>query len=105
MSLAPIPPLVICLFVLERDQILTLFQLDSIVICAIYYVAWMYILPRLRHYQVRQEIVSVGGSAASHKLVKVPAEQLAIWDSTHDASGRLVIDHNEKEEGMSHFKE
>ena len=66
-------------------------------VCALYYVVWMYILPKLRHYHIRPEIVSVGGSAATHRLVKVPAENLALWDSTHDASGRLVGGRSEGE--------
>ena len=69
---------------------------DSIVICAIYYVAWIYLLPWLRHYEIRSEILDVGGSAATHRLVKVPKEELASWDSTHDAAGRVVKVEDEK---------
>ncbi len=64
----------------------------------------MYILPRLQHYHIRPEIEAVGGSAATHRLVKVPVEQLATWDSTHEASGRLVADRSEKEDGVEAFK-
>ena len=63
---------------------------NSIVICAIYYVAWIYLLPWLRHYKIRPEIEDVGGSAATHRLVKVPKEKLASWDGTHDAAGRVL---------------
>ena len=81
---------------------------NSIVICAIYYVAWIYLLPWLRHYKIRPEIVDVGGSAATHRLVKVPREKLASWDGTHDAAGRVLKVTGEKEgmerEGEHGFK-
>ena len=64
----------------------------------------MYLLPRFQRYHIRPEILSAGGSAATHKLVKVPAEQLAVWDSTHDVSGRLVADRSEKEDGAQDIK-
>ena len=67
--------------------------------CAIYYVAWIYLLPWLRHYKIRPEILDVGGSAATHRLVKVPREELASWDSTHDATGRVVNARVEKNGG------
>lgn len=82
----------------QSDRILTIFRSDSIVLCGIYYVAWLYVLPRLQHYQIRPEILSLADSAATHRLVKVPTEQLAIWESTHDPSGRLIVDQSEKEE-------
>lgn len=66
--------------------------------------AWIYVLPWLQHYSIRPETLSLGGSAATHRLVKVPAEQLAVWDSTHDASGGLIADRSEKEEGTKDFK-
>lgn len=65
---------------------------------------WMYILPKLQQYQIRPEVLSVGGGAATHMLVKVPAEQLATWDSTHDASGRLIADRSEKQNGIEVLK-
>ena len=42
--------------------------------------------------------------AATHRLVKVPTEQLAIWDGTHDASGRLMGEGSEKGEGGEDVK-
>lgn len=38
----------------------------------------------------------MGGSAATHRLVKVPREELASWDATHDAAGRLLNLRDEK---------
>ena len=57
-------------------------------------------LPKLQHYRIRPEILSLGGNAATHRLVKVSTEQLAEWDSTHDASGALIADQSEKENGI-----
>ena len=56
----------------------------------------MYILPKLGHYRVRPEILAIDGSAATHRLVKVPREKLAVWDSSHDASGQVVKDGSEE---------
>ena len=68
--------------------------------------AWIYILPRLKHYHIRSEILSLDdGNAATHRLVKVPNQEIVIWDSTHDASGRLFASPSEKEEGAVTFKE
>ncbi|CAF9912372.1 MAG: hypothetical protein ALECFALPRED_008100 [Alectoria fallacina] len=55
-------------------------------------------LSTLQHYRIRPEILSLADSAATHRLVKVPTERLAIWESTHDPSGRLIVDRSEKEE-------
>ena len=66
--------------------------------------AWIYILPRLKHYHIRSEILSLDGSAATHRLVKVPNQEIAVWDSTHDASGRLFASTSEKGEGAEIFK-
>lgn len=70
--------------------------ISVIALCGIYYVVWIYVLPKLQNYQIRPEILSMDGGAATHRLVKVPSEQLAIWDGTHDASGRLIAGGSEK---------
>ena len=45
-------------------------------------------LPRLRGYRVRQELIDLGNGAQSHRLAKVPVAELAAWDAKHDAVGR-----------------
>ena len=60
----------------------------SIVGCGVYYYLWIWALPRLRGYRVRQETVVFEDGAQSHKLVKVPVDEVARWDATHDAVGR-----------------
>ena len=65
---------------------------------------WIYLLPMLQHYAIRPEILSIDGSAATHRLVKVPTQRLAAWDSAHDASGRLIEDQSEKKRDIDDFK-
>ncbi|PWY89829.1 high affinity methionine permease [Aspergillus heteromorphus CBS 117.55] len=57
--------------------------------CGAYYYLWIKILPRWGHYELRQTLISVGGDATAHKLVRVPKDRIAEWDRDHDASGRL----------------
>ncbi|KAI0438117.1 high-affinity methionine permease [Xylaria telfairii] len=64
--------------------------IGAIVLCAIYYVIWMYVLPKFGGYQLRPEILDVGNQGANtHRLVKVPLEEVDKWDSEHDEAGRL----------------
>lgn len=58
--------------------------------CVAYYVLWVKLLPRWRGYRLRQEVLQLDGGAQGHQLVKVPLEQVAEWDATHDAAGRAI---------------
>lgn len=58
--------------------------------CAAYYFLWIWAFPRIGGYRVRQEVVFLDHGAQSHKLVKVPVQELAQWDETHDSIGRRV---------------
>lgn len=58
--------------------------------CAIYYVLWINILPKLRGYKIRQELVESDDGEKSHVLRKVPLAELEEWDRTHDANGHLL---------------
>lgn len=62
-----------------------------ILLCGVYYVFWMYLLPRWGKYEVRAEIFTVddGSGATMHRLVRVPLGELARWDEEHDEAGRL----------------
>ncbi|OTA98282.1 hypothetical protein M426DRAFT_17573 [Hypoxylon sp. CI-4A] len=61
-----------------------------LILCVIYYVSWMYLLPRWGKYKLRPEILNVDASGANtHRLVKVPLSELEKWDEDHDESGRL----------------
>ncbi|BCS23659.1 uncharacterized protein APUU_40103A [Aspergillus puulaauensis] len=61
-----------------------------LVACGIYYILWAYAIPRWRGYTLRQELVSLGDGSQSNQLKKVPDAELAEWDATHDATGRLI---------------
>lgn len=61
-----------------------------IVVCALYYVAGIYLLPKWRGYRIRTEVSAVDDNgAATHRLVQVPLQELAVWDREHDDAGRL----------------
>lgn len=65
---------------------------NSLIACAIYYYLWISVIPKLRGYRIRQEVLRLEDGAQSHKLVKVPVAKLAEWDATHDAVGRPLND-------------
>ncbi|KAM0351802.1 hypothetical protein ACHAPU_002314 [Fusarium lateritium] len=61
-----------------------------VLICAIYYVVWMYLLPKWRGYVIRSEITSVDDNGANtHRLVRVRYADVPRWDEQHDASGHI----------------
>jgi hypothetical protein len=61
-----------------------------IVGCGVYYVFWIYVLPKLRKYHVRQVVLALDNGEQSHKIVKVPYAEIEQWDATHDAVGREI---------------
>ncbi|CAH0024021.1 unnamed protein product [Clonostachys rhizophaga] len=61
-----------------------------LIVCVVYYYAWMNWIPNWRGYRIRTEILEVDDNGANtHKLVQVPIEELAEWDATHDEAGNL----------------
>ncbi|KAL3427217.1 high-affinity methionine permease [Phlyctema vagabunda] len=58
--------------------------------CGIYYWVWIYVLPKLRGYKIRQEVLVLDNGATTHKLVNVPNSELAVWDSEHDVTGKYL---------------
>jgi len=62
----------------------------SIIGCGVYYYLWIWAIPKLRGYHVRQETLVFEDGAQSHRLVKVPVAEVAQWDATHDAVGRPI---------------
>ncbi|KAK1590286.1 high-affinity methionine permease [Colletotrichum navitas] len=61
-----------------------------ILLCILYYIAWMYVLPRWLGYEIRTEIVNVDAKGANtHRLVRVPKAEVARWDEEHDEAGNL----------------
>jgi hypothetical protein len=61
---------------------------SSLVICALYYWVWVYVLPKFGHYAIRQELLVLEDGATTHRLIKVPNEKLAAWEDSHDPLGR-----------------
>ncbi|KAK5662270.1 hypothetical protein OQA88_8175 [Cercophora sp. LCS_1] len=56
--------------------------------CAVYYYLWVSVVPKLKGYRIRQEVLELEDGAQSHRLIKVLVGELARWDATHDAVGR-----------------
>jgi hypothetical protein len=56
----------------------------------VYYWFWIWVIPRLRGYRIRQEVLRFEDGAQSHKLIKVPVSELKEWDAAHDAVGRSL---------------
>ncbi|KFA76382.1 hypothetical protein S40288_04795 [Stachybotrys chartarum IBT 40288] len=61
-----------------------------LLVCGLYYVAWMYVLPRLGKYQIRPEVIAIDDNGANtHRLVKIPLTEINTWDAEHDEAGNL----------------
>ncbi|KAJ5274111.1 high affinity methionine permease [Penicillium angulare] len=58
--------------------------------CVVYYYFWIYIIPKWKGYEFRQTVVQFEDGSITHQLVKIPREELATWDSQHDATGRSL---------------
>ncbi|KAI0120622.1 amino acid permease-domain-containing protein [Xylariales sp. AK1849] len=61
--------------------------------CGVYYVSWIYVLPKLRKYHIRQVVISLEHGERTHKIVQVPDADIVQWDETHDAVGRETASH------------
>lgn len=64
--------------------------MHSVLLCVVYYALWVWILPHFGRYQIRHERVVLEGGEVTHKLIKVPLEQLKDWDEEHDGQGRKI---------------
>ncbi|KAI2466901.1 amino acid transporter [Annulohypoxylon bovei var. microspora] len=61
-----------------------------ILMCGLYYVLWMFLLPKWGGYKIRPEILSVEEHGANtHRLIRVPLSEVEKWDEEHDEAGRL----------------
>ncbi|KAM0433995.1 hypothetical protein ACHAPT_003939 [Fusarium lateritium] len=61
-----------------------------LLLCGIYYVFWMYLLPRWGGYVIRSELIEVGTDGANtHRLLKIPKTEIEQWDRDHDEVGKL----------------
>ncbi|KAF4981693.1 hypothetical protein FZEAL_2580 [Fusarium zealandicum] len=61
-----------------------------LVLCYLYYVVWVYWIPRWRGYAIRTEVLEVDDNGANtHRLVKIPIAEIRKWDEEHDDAGNL----------------
>ncbi|KAF5527199.1 High-affinity methionine permease [Colletotrichum aenigma] len=58
--------------------------------CAAYYWFWAFLTPKWKGYKLRHELISFEDGAQSNQLQKVPYADVAEWDATHDAAGRII---------------
>jgi hypothetical protein len=64
--------------------------LIRLILCGIYYAAWIYVLPYFGKYKIRQEALLLDDGAVSHVLRKIPLNELEGWDLSHDAIGHKI---------------
>ncbi|KAJ4325898.1 hypothetical protein N0V84_003284 [Fusarium piperis] len=58
--------------------------------CYLYYVVWIYLIPKWKGYAIRTEVLEVDENGANtHRLVKVPLAEVERWDAEHDDAGNL----------------
>ncbi|KAJ9607680.1 hypothetical protein H2200_007758 [Cladophialophora chaetospira] len=58
--------------------------------CGVYYILWIYALPRWGGYRIRHEKHVLDGGEVTHKLVKISLDRLEAWDREHDAQGKQI---------------
>lgn len=51
---------------------------------------WIHVLPNLKGYAIRQALEKVPDGAQATRLIKIPNQELAEWDATHDEHGEIV---------------
>ncbi|KAF4414593.1 high affinity methionine permease [Fusarium acutatum] len=60
------------------------------ILCGVYYVFWIYIIPKWKGYAIRPEVLEVDTNGANtHRLVRVPLVEIENWDAEHDEAGNL----------------
>lgn len=62
----------------------------SLILCGIYYWVWIFVLPKYRGYEIRQELLVLDNGATTHKLHNIPLAELADWDAKHDVTGKYL---------------
>ena len=63
-----------------------------IFMCGVYYWVWMQLLPKVRHYSIRSEVIDVDDNGANtHRILRIPNAEVSEWDATHDELGRKLL--------------
>jgi len=70
--------------------------LALLAVAGIFYVVWFLVMPKLKGYAVRQEVEMLSDGAQISIFVKVPNNELAQWDASHNARGERCIEVLEK---------
>lgn len=62
-----------------------------VAVCGAYYYFWMHLLPRWGNYTIVTQVLNVDDNGANtHRLVRVPNNEVAEWEATHDELGREI---------------
>lgn len=69
-------------------------------LCGLYYIVWVHVLPRIKGYELRPERLTLENGEGSHRLAKVPRHEIAEWDQTHDATGAKIGSEQSSESGQ-----
>ncbi|QIX01145.1 hypothetical protein AMS68_006662 [Peltaster fructicola] len=62
--------------------------LGIVLLSGIYWYVWMVLLPKLRGYVKRKEIVQGAGGVTTHQFVNVPKADVAAWDASRSQKQR-----------------
>lgn len=63
--------------------------LGILLACGVYWYIWIHLVPSIKGYRIRQELVT-DGAVSVHILRKVSNKDLEEWDATHDVLGGLI---------------
>lgn len=70
-----------------------------LLVCGAYYVGYIVVLPKVKGYKLRQELIELGDGAQTHVLRKVPVTEVEAWDHSHDANGHRLSPEWSSQEG------
>ncbi|KAK3669945.1 hypothetical protein LTR78_010196 [Recurvomyces mirabilis] len=76
-------------------------SIGILILCGIYYLIYIEVLPRIGRYRMRYELVTLGSGAEAHTPVKVPLNELDEWDGRHDATGANLRDFGSETEKVA----
>jgi amino acid transporter len=65
--------------------------LGIIMLGALVYWIWFFVLPRRGHYRIRQVVDKLSDGAQTLRTVRVPLHALAEWDAVHDHYGQHIL--------------
>jgi hypothetical protein len=63
----------------------------SLLIAVGVYLVWLYVLPKLGGYQIRQVVDTLSDGAQTLRVVKVPNQEVEEWDRSHSDQGEIAV--------------